>query len=101
MAAVNEVLKQEQGSLSELFSKSYRLPLVIAVFIMFASQFSGINVIMYYSTDIFMRESKPIDAFNHNVEKAANASDLAAGQEKVKAAIEAIESPALTEQARR
>ena len=95
VAAVNEVLKQEEGSLSELFSKKYRLPLVIAVFIMFASQFSGINVIMYYSTDIFMRESKPVDTFNHSIEKAANAVDLAKGREKLDAAIQAVQSPAL------
>jgi len=95
VAAVNEVLKQEEGSFSELFSKDYRLPLVIAVFIMFASQFSGINVIMYYSTDIFMRESKPVDAFNHSADKAAKAVDLAKGQEKLEAAIQAIQSPAL------
>jgi MFS family permease len=95
VAAVNEVLKQEEGSFSELFSKDYRLPLVIAVFIMFASQFSGINVIMYYSTDIFMRESKPVDAFTHSAEKAAHAVDLAKGKEKIEAAIQAIQSPAL------
>jgi sugar porter (SP) family MFS transporter len=53
VAAVCEVLAQEEGSFGELFSRAYRLPLVIAVFIMLASQFSGINAIMYYSTDIF------------------------------------------------
>ena len=95
VAAVNEVLKQEKGSFSELFSKNYRLPLVIAVFIMFASQFSGINVIMYYSTDIFMRGSKPIDAFNHSAEKAEKAVDMAKGREKLDAAIQSIQSPAL------
>ncbi len=95
VAAVNAVPRQEEGSFSELFSKNYRLPLVIAVFIMFASQFSGINVIMYYSTDIFMRESKPIAAFNYSTEKAAKAVNLAIGQEKIKSAIQAIQSPAL------
>ena len=53
VAAVREVLSQEEGSFSELFSRAYRLPLIIAVFIMLASQFSGINAVMYYSTDIF------------------------------------------------
>jgi SP family arabinose:H+ symporter-like MFS transporter len=53
VAAVREVLAQEEGSFGELFSRAYRLPLAIAVFIMLASQFSGINVVMYYSTDIF------------------------------------------------
>jgi SP family arabinose:H+ symporter-like MFS transporter len=53
VAAVRDVLAQEEGSFAELFSRAYRLPLTIAVFIMLASQFSGINVVMYYSTDIF------------------------------------------------
>jgi MFS transporter, SP family, arabinose:H+ symporter len=53
IAAVREVLAQEEGSFAELFSRAYRLPLTIAVFVMLASQFSGINVVMYYSTDIF------------------------------------------------
>jgi MFS family permease len=95
VAAVQEVLKEEQGSFSELFSRRYRLPLAIAVFIMFASQFSGINVIIYYSTDIFMSESKPVDAFNHAIEKAETAADLAKGREKLAAAAKALRSPAL------
>jgi sugar porter (SP) family MFS transporter len=53
IAAVREVLTREQGSFGELFSRAYRLPLAIAVVIMLASQLSGINVVMYYSTDIF------------------------------------------------
>jgi MFS transporter, SP family, arabinose:H+ symporter len=53
VAAVREVLAEEEGSFAELFSRDYRLPLIIAVFIMLASQLSGINVVMYYSTDIF------------------------------------------------
>jgi SP family arabinose:H+ symporter-like MFS transporter len=53
IAAVREVLAREEGSFAELFSRAYRLPLTIAVAIMLASQLSGINVVMYYSTDIF------------------------------------------------
>lgn len=53
VAAVREVLAQEEGTFGELFTRAYRRPLIIAVFIMLASQFSGINVVMYYSTDIF------------------------------------------------
>src|SRR5215468_2521179 len=40
IAAVKEVLQQEQGSLGELFSRSYRLPLLIAIVLMVGSQFS-------------------------------------------------------------
>lgn len=53
VAAVKEVLQQEEGSLAELFSGRYRLPLLIAMALMFGSQFSGINAVMYYSTEIF------------------------------------------------
>src|SRR5512137_2742793 len=53
IAAVRDVLAREEGSFRELFSRAYRLPLTIAVVIMLASQFSGINAVMYYSTDIF------------------------------------------------
>jgi len=53
VAAVKEVLLEEQGSFGELFSQAYRLPLLIALVLMVGSQFSGINAIMYYSTEIF------------------------------------------------
>ncbi|HXB60452.1 MAG TPA: sugar porter family MFS transporter [Candidatus Acidoferrales bacterium] len=51
--AVKQVLRQETGSFSEFFSRRYRLPLAIALVLMFGSQLSGINAIMYYSTEIF------------------------------------------------
>jgi MFS transporter, SP family, arabinose:H+ symporter len=53
IAAVRNVLSQE-GSMLELLSQARFLrPLVIAVLLMAFSQFSGINAIMYYSTEIF------------------------------------------------
>jgi sugar porter (SP) family MFS transporter len=62
IAAVREVLQTEEGSFAELFSPAYRLPIVISVVIMFAAQFSGINVIIYYSTDIFKAATGNADA---------------------------------------
>ena len=53
VAAVREVLEQEEGTFAELFSRDYRLPLLIAFVLMTGSQLSGINAIIYYSTDIF------------------------------------------------
>lgn len=53
IAAVKEVLQQEEGTFSELFSARYRLPLWIAFVLTVGAQFSGINSIMYYSTEIF------------------------------------------------
>ena len=35
------------------FHAAQRLPLAIALVLMFGSQLSGINAIMYYSTEIF------------------------------------------------
>lgn len=54
IAAVQNVLKQEESSIFELLSHvRFRRPLIIAVLLMAFSQFSGINAIMYYSTEIF------------------------------------------------
>ena len=53
IAAVKEVLQQETGTFGELFSARYRLPLLTAFVLMAGAQFSGINSIMYYSTEIF------------------------------------------------
>jgi MFS transporter, SP family, arabinose:H+ symporter len=53
VAAVKEVLEQEEGSFAELFSQHYHLPLLIAFVLAVGAQFSGINSIMYYSTEIF------------------------------------------------
>ena len=53
IAAVKNVLAQEEGTLRELFSPHYRLPLLIAFVLTIGAQFSGINSIMYYSTEIF------------------------------------------------
>lgn len=44
---------QEKGNWGEFFSKRLRIPLFIGVGIFFIQQFSGINAIIYYSTDIF------------------------------------------------
>ncbi len=53
IASVKEVLQQEEGTFAELFSRHYRLPLLIAFVLAVGAQFSGINSIMYYSTEIF------------------------------------------------
>lgn len=54
ITAVRTVLQQEESSMLELLSHArFRRPLIIAVLLMAFSQFSGINAIMYYSTEIF------------------------------------------------
>ncbi|MCP5522404.1 MAG: sugar porter family MFS transporter [Verrucomicrobiales bacterium] len=68
MAAVREVLKQEEGRFIELFRGACRRPLLIAVMLMAFSQFSGINAIMYYSTNIFTGAGVGVkDAFTASV----------------------------------
>jgi MFS transporter, SP family, arabinose:H+ symporter len=62
IAAVKEVLQQEEGSFGELFSQHYRLPMLIAFVLMMGGQFSGINSIMYYSTEIFKNATGNADA---------------------------------------
>lgn len=53
IAAVKEVLAQEEGTFGELFSGKYSLALLIGFVLTIGAQFSGINAIMYYSTEIF------------------------------------------------
>lgn len=68
IAAVKEVLRREDGSFGELFSRRYRLPLAIAVVLMFGSQLSGINAIIYYSTEIFKNATGNSNAaFNSSI----------------------------------
>ncbi len=45
--------KKNKGGWKEFFSKRLRIPLFIGVGIFAIQQFSGINAIIYYSTDIF------------------------------------------------
>jgi SP family arabinose:H+ symporter-like MFS transporter len=53
LVAIQSAAATESGRLSELFSRTYFRPLIIAVLLMVCSQFCGINAIMYYSSKIF------------------------------------------------
>lgn len=52
LADIGRTLEQESGRFLELFSR-YRLGLLIAISLMFFSQVTGINVIMYYGNQVF------------------------------------------------
>lgn len=68
IAAVKEVLREETGSFRDFFSRRYRLPLAIALVLMLGSQLSGINAIMYYSTEIFKNATGDVSAaFNSSI----------------------------------
>ena len=53
ISAVKEVAQQEEGRLRELFTRTFRFPLLIALFLAVFSQFSGINSIIYYAPRVF------------------------------------------------
>ena len=64
IASVKALLGQEEGRFVELFQSRFRRPLLIAVALMAFAQFSGINAIMYYSTNIFIKAGVGVeDAF--------------------------------------
>jgi SP family arabinose:H+ symporter-like MFS transporter len=46
-------IKEGQGSIRELFSKKYRLALLIGLLLPFLSQLAGITTVMYYAPAIF------------------------------------------------
>ena len=53
MAQIEEALGQEEGRWSELLSPGYLRALLVGTVLAVFSQFSGINTIMYYSSDVF------------------------------------------------
>jgi len=59
---MEQSLKQEGGSLGELFAASYRRPLIIGVALAVFCQFSGINAIMYYAPEIFKSSGAGLDS---------------------------------------
>jgi SP family arabinose:H+ symporter-like MFS transporter len=53
VAAIRAANREEEGTFSELATRQYRRPLLIAAVLMAGSQFCGINAIIYYSSKIF------------------------------------------------
>lgn len=51
--SVQDHMNAQVGSTDRLFSKKYKVPLMLAFAISFFNQFSGINALLYYATRIF------------------------------------------------
>jgi sugar porter (SP) family MFS transporter len=51
--AIIASIKEESGNINELFSKKYRVALLIGVLLPFLSQLGGITTVMYYAPAIF------------------------------------------------
>lgn len=56
VAQIKEEINQDQDSVGfkELLSKTWRVPLAIAIGIMFIQQFVGINTVIYYAPTLFL-----------------------------------------------
>lgn len=50
---IKETLREESGTLAELFSGRFRKAIVIGILLAFFTQLQGINAIMYYAPEIF------------------------------------------------
>jgi SP family arabinose:H+ symporter-like MFS transporter len=59
---IGEALQQEEGRWRELLAPGYRRALLIGIGLAVFGQFSGINSIMYYATDIFKAAGAGTDA---------------------------------------
>lgn len=53
MAEIEITLKEEQGTIAELFAPGLRTAMIIGVFLALFSQITGINAIIYYAPEIF------------------------------------------------
>ena len=50
---IKDTLKEEKGTLKELFSSHMRIPLAVGLILALFSQITGINAIIYYAPEIF------------------------------------------------
>ncbi|TFG50352.1 MAG: MFS transporter, partial [Candidatus Brocadiia bacterium] len=55
MAAIEETIEHESGSLAQLFHPGMRLVLVIGVVLAVLQQVTGINVFLYFGSDVFAK----------------------------------------------
>lgn len=53
MAEIKDTLKEEKGTIGELFAPGLRTAMIIGMFLALFSQITGINAIIYYAPEIF------------------------------------------------
>lgn len=53
LSEVKETLKEEKGTIRELFSPGLRSAMIVGMFLALFSQITGINAIIYYAPEIF------------------------------------------------
>ena len=76
MQEIRAVLAEETGRFSEIFSRKYRFGLMIGVLLMFFSQVTGINVIMYFGNQVFV-EAGYSTAFSYVLQTFVGLANIA------------------------
>jgi len=61
VAAIETVLRQETGSMRQLFQPGLRLVLLIGIALAVLQQVTGINVFLYYAPEIFKQMGQGVD----------------------------------------
>ena len=59
---IKEALKEEKGTLKELFAPGLRTAMIVGVFLALFSQITGINAIMYYAPEILKSAGFGVDS---------------------------------------
>jgi len=59
---IKEALKEEKGTLRELFAPGLRTAMIVGVFLALFSQITGINAIMYYAPEILKSAGFGVDS---------------------------------------
>jgi MFS transporter, SP family, arabinose:H+ symporter len=62
LADIRESLKNETGSIGQLFQGGFRIALLVGVVLAILQQVTGINAIMYYAPEIFKKTGAGTDA---------------------------------------
>ncbi|MCL2623917.1 MAG: sugar porter family MFS transporter [Planctomycetaceae bacterium] len=76
MQDIRAVLAEETGRFTEIFSRKYRFGLMIGVLLMFFSQVTGINVIMYFGNQVF-EEAGYSDRFSYLLQTFVGLANIA------------------------